>query len=213
MTLHHTYPQSQRAIIVCGNKISSPARFLLTKIQTKFKFVSRPVAAMLRRHAGAAGRPRLGVLGAGAVAATGSGGRGVGTVLLLRREREGVCKQWAVRARRGDAPAPGRRAGAAEGSTGAGWLCLGQLRHCSGCGEVGRWSGATAPAGAEPGRRRAACVGGATTSALRRLLAPSVAKLETWIVRGPDKLKPLGAHLISFPARRRGTNNSSVNEL
>ena len=136
MTLHHTYPQSQRAIIVCGNKISSPARFLLTKIQTKFKFVSRPVAAMLRRHAGAAGRPRLGVLGAGAVAATGSGGRGVGTVLLLRREREGVCKQWAVRARRGDAPAPGRRAGAAEGSTGAGWLCLGQLRHCSECGEL-----------------------------------------------------------------------------
>jgi hypothetical protein len=108
MTLHHTYPQSQRAIIVCGNKISSPARFLLTKIQTKFKFVSRPVAAMLRRHAGAEGRPRRGVRGAGAVAATGSGGRGVGTVLLLRREREGVCKQWAVRARRGDAPAPRR---------------------------------------------------------------------------------------------------------
>ena len=111
MTLHHTYPQSQRAmiaIIVCGNKISSPARFLLTKIQTKFKFGSRPVAAMLRRHAGAEGRPRRGVLEAGAVAATGSGGRGVGTVLLLRREREGVCKQWAVRARRGDAPAPRR---------------------------------------------------------------------------------------------------------
>ena len=211
MTLHHTYPQSQRAmiaIIVCGNKISSPARFLLTKIQTKFKFVSRPVAAMLRRHAGAEGRPRRGVLGAGAVAATGSGGRGVGTVLLLRREREGVCKQWAVRARRGDAPAPRR---SSRGQHWRGVVVPGAVAPLLRVRGGERWSGATAPAGAEPGRRRAACVGGATTSALRRLLAPSVAKLETWIVRGPDKLKPLGAHLISFPAR--GTNNSSVNVL
>ena len=60
MTLHHTYPQSQRAIIVCGNKISSPARFLLTKIQTKFKFVSRPVAAMPRGRGGPASARRAG---------------------------------------------------------------------------------------------------------------------------------------------------------